>query len=127
MSKTVSKPTDRWIGGVLVGLLVLVLALNAGWEVYRYGGQTYYMRVHQSSGTFPITVPVSLTVNGCRYRGRAVNAKGQTKKVQFKTNVDRPWSLRYGQIVKLTVNRHYGVTNFKPIKAQQVPKNVQLP
>ena len=126
MDTKASKSWEQHIGGILVGLLVVMVLANVGWYVYRYGGQHYYMRVGASDGTFPIAIPVGLTESGYMYHGVARNATGKRVHVRFQTNADRPGPYHAGQIVRVTVNQHYGVTNFKPVTAQQVPENVHL-
>ncbi|MFC6182125.1 hypothetical protein [Lactiplantibacillus daowaiensis] len=40
MDNTAMPSWERHIGKLLIGLLVVVLLANAGWEVYRYGGKS---------------------------------------------------------------------------------------
>ncbi|MFC6182126.1 YxeA family protein [Lactiplantibacillus daowaiensis] len=84
------------------------------------------MRIDHSAATFPIAVPVGLTEPGFVYQGEATNATGQTRAIKFKTNADQPGPFRRGQIVRVTVNQHFGVTAFKLVSAKQVPKTVKL-
>ncbi|WP_225422852.1 YxeA family protein [Lactiplantibacillus garii] len=121
-----SKRQDAWLETILSVFLVVVVVVNVGWMIYRYGGEHYYLRVGGDQGSFPLSLPVSVTWNGHTYRGTAVNAQGHTKRLTVKTVADNPGPFHRGEILRVTYNRHYGVTNYKLVRANQVPAGVRL-
>lgn len=121
MAKRALNFVIQHFGVCLLLTLVLVIAVDASWEVYRYGGEAYYLRIKRSAGTVALTKPVGMTITGHRYQGQATNAQGQVRSVAFKTFPDNPGPLRRGDLVKVTVNAHYGVTDYQVVRSSQVP------
>lgn len=119
---------EKFLGkylGVCAFILVMIELLAWGaWTLYRYGGQHYYLRIEHSVGTRPLSEPVNYQIKGHVYRGRALSQSGQRKMVTFATNADNPGSFRLGQLVRVTVNRHYGVTQYHLI--DRVPTGIML-
>lgn len=122
-----TKRTDRWIEVVLAIMLVIIVGANVGWMRYRYGGEHYYMRITGDRGSFPVSEPVGVTVNGHTYHNRAVNAAGKAKVLTVKTVSADPGPFHKGDILRVTVNQHYGVTNYKRVAVKHVPTGLQLP
>ncbi|MBO2705795.1 YxeA family protein [Lactiplantibacillus plantarum] len=107
------------IGAVLlVWLIVDVIAVLA-WHNYRYGGDYYYMKVGDSIGTFTVEVPVNVPVNAYIYRGVAKNDKGQKQELTLKTDNVDPGPFKKGSTVRLTVNKNYGITNYKVVSKKK--------
>ncbi|MBS0956778.1 YxeA family protein [Lactiplantibacillus plantarum] len=119
MSKLAIK--GHWIETILVALLVGVTILSVGWHIYRYGGDYYYMEVNGSSGSFPVTVPVGITQNGYVYRGTAKDKYGNRKHLEFRTVADDLGPFHKGQIIRVTYNLKFGVTNYKEVNRDHVP------
>lgn len=121
-----SKQIDRWIPAILAVLCALVLGGAVTGMVYRYGGTHYYMRIHRTSGSYPISLPVSVSATGYVYKGVAINAQGHRRHLTVKTVAAAPQPFKKGQVVRITVNPHYGVTNYKALKPGQIPANVHV-
>ena len=119
MSKSAIK--NHWIERVLVVFLVGVTVLSIGWHIYRYGGDYYYMRVNGSSESFPVTVPVGITQNGYVYRGIAKDKYGNRQRLEVHTVADDLGPFHKGQIIRITYNPKFGVTNYKKVSRDQVP------
>lgn len=112
----------NWIETTLILLLLLVTGLSIGWHIYRYGGNSYYMTInHNSIASYPVTVPVNITQNGYAYKEVAKDKYGNKKTIELKTVADDLGPFHKGQIIKVTYNKHFGVTNYKRIKSSQVP------
>ena len=112
---------NHWIEVVLVVLLVGVTILSIGWHIYRYGGDYYYMRVNGSSESFPVTVPGGVTQNGYVYRGIAKDKYGNRQRLEVQTVADDLGPFHKGQIIRITYNPKFGVTNYKKVRRDQVP------
>lgn len=117
---------NHWIEVVLVVLLVGVTILSIGWHIYRYGGDYYYMRVNGSSESFPVTVPVGITQNGYVYRGIAKDKYGNRQRLEVQTVADDLGPFHKGQIIRITYNPKFGVTNYKKVSRDQVPPLARL-
>lgn len=109
------------LGGLAATLLAVELLGWAGWTIYRYGGETAYLRIMKRGGTRPLALPVNYAITGYVYHGTAVTANGEAQRVTLKTNADDPGPFKPGQLVRVTVNRHYGVTHYQAVAPDQVP------
>lgn len=107
------------IGAILLGMLVLELVGCIAWTKYRYGGEYYYMKVGRSIGTHVVTVPISYSVNAYIYRGVAKDTQGHEKKVTLKADSVDPGPFKKGSVVRLTINKKYGITNYKIINRKR--------
>ena len=107
------------IGILLLSILIIEVIGTLAWQRYRYGGDYYYMTIGHSIGTYTVEVPVNIPVNAYIYRGVAKNDQGQKKVLTLKTDNVDPGPFKKEAVVRLTVNKQYGVTNYKVIKNKQ--------
>lgn len=119
MSKLAIK--DHWIEICLIILLGGVTTLSIWWDIYRYGGDYYYMKTNGSSESLPVAVPVGITQNGYAYCGVAKDKYGNRRQLEFQTVADDLGPFRKGQIIRITYNSKFGVTNYKKVSYNQVP------
>ena len=105
--------SNHLIEWLLTLLLIISILINVGWFIFRYGGHYYYMKISSSTGTSPITLPVNVPATGYQYQGIATNSKGEKKYLHFNTVAADPAPFKRGQIVRITFNQRYGVTNYK--------------
>jgi len=114
------------IGGLLLGLLIVEVIVMIGWTRYRYGGDYYYMKINHPTSVYQVTVPVAYAVNAFSYRGQAVDAEGHKMVVTLNTDATDPGPFKKGQVVRLTVNQHYGITNYKAVNDKNLIAKLKL-
>lgn len=73
-----------------------------------------------------MTVPVAYAVNAFSYRGQAVNAAGHKMVATLNTDATDPGPFKKGQVVRLTVNQHYGITNYKVVNDKNLIAKLKL-
>jgi len=113
----VTKQRREWlIGAVEIGLLIAVVGLNIWWMVYRYGGETYYVQNGKALNSYSVTMPTGVVGTGHTYLGIGINRHGAKRQIKFKTDAVAPAPFTHSNIVKVTVNARYGVTNYEPVK-----------
>lgn len=116
-----TKRQNLWFEIIFAAALVFVVVINVGWMIYRYGGDHYYLRVTGDHGTIPLSLSVGVNWNGHTYQGTAVDANGKKQRVTVKTVADDPGPFHRGDVLRVTYNRHYGVTNYRLVRYDQVP------
>lgn len=112
-----TKQRREWlIGAVEIGLLIAVVGLNIWWMVYRYGGETYYVQNGKALNSYSVTMPTGVVGTGHTYLGMGINRHGAKRQIKFKSDAVAPAPFSKSKIVKVTVNSHYGITNYEPVK-----------
>ena len=112
-----TKQRREWlIGAVEIGLLIAVVGLNFWWMVYRYGGETYYVQNGKALNSYSVTMPTGVVGTGHTYLGMGINRHGAKRQIKFKSDAVAPAPFSKSKIVKVTVNTHYGITNYEPVK-----------
>ncbi|MBU7473562.1 MULTISPECIES: YxeA family protein [Lactiplantibacillus] len=113
-----SPKSHHFIEWCLAASLTMMILINIGWGIFRYGGTYYYMKITRPTGTYPITLPVNVSATGYQYQGLATNSKGEKRTIRFQTVAADPAPFKRGQIVRITYNQRYGVTNYKLVHAR---------
>lgn len=119
------KRKQGWTGIILVMMLVVMLSANIGWLVYRYGGEHYYLTIGRKAGTHPLTLAGGVAANGPIYQGDAVSAQGRHKFIRLKTVAVDPGPFKRGEVVRVTWNRHFGVTNYERVAGPNPVSNLR--
>lgn len=117
---------ERLTEGIEIVLLIAVVGLNIWWMVYRYGGETYYVQNGKALNSYSISLPTGVAGTGHTYLGLGINRHGAKRRIKFRTDAVAPAPFSKSKIVKVTVNAHYGVTNYEPVKnAKRLPVSVR--
>lgn len=112
-----TKQRREWlIGATELTLLIVVVGLNIWWMVYRYGGETYYVQAGKTLNSYDVSLPTGVKSTGHTYLGLGINRHGAKRQIKFKTDSVAPAPFSKSKLVKVTVNTHFGVTNYEPVK-----------
>jgi len=122
----------QWIELLFIAILVVVMSSCVWWYLYRYNGEQFYAKVGKPNDTFKLEATGNELVDGYRYRVRAVNRKGNYQDITFKVvpsdpgitesnEVTKSSGFSNGEIIKLTLNPHFGVTSYSETNLRKLP------
>lgn len=97
-------------------LLIIFTLGNIIWTLYRYGGATYDLKINHATRSYPITLTDGFKGTGYLYQGIGYSRSGMAKKIILKTRGANPGPFKKGDIVRVTINSNYGLTNYKLVK-----------
>ncbi|GAN36114.1 YxeA family protein [Lacticaseibacillus paracasei] len=92
---------------------------------YQYGGDYYYMKIDTQPTISNVAVPVGISIQGYTYQGTAKNAQGKTKHLKLKTDDHDIGPFKSGQIIKITVNKTYGIVDYQRVTKKETPLRAQ--
>ncbi|USR88231.1 YxeA family protein [Lactiplantibacillus pentosus] len=87
----------HFIEWCLAALLTMMILINIGWGIFRYGGTYYYMKITRPTGTYPITLPVNVSATGYQYQGLATNSKGEKERFVSRRSLQTQHRLNAGK------------------------------
>ncbi|GBG96217.1 YxeA family protein [Lactococcus termiticola] len=102
----------------IVAVLVIIGAGGFGWYQLTYGGKDYYVQIKTDGEKRTVTANDGNKFPIYTYKIKATEKSGQTKDIEFTAD----HNLRHGAYLDLTYNNKKGVTNWKEVQKDEVPK-----
>ena len=105
--------------------IVAAIAFSVYITEYQYGGDSYYMKIDTQPTVSSVAVPVGISIQGYTYQGTAKNAQGKTKSLKLKTDEHDIGPFKAGQIIKISVNKRYGIVGYQRVTKKETPLRAQ--
>jgi uncharacterized protein (TIGR01655 family) len=113
-----------WLTSFLAAI-VATIAFSVYITEYQYGGDSYYMKIDSQPIISNVEVPVGISIQGYTYEGAGKNAQGKIKNLKLKTDEHDIGPFKSGQIIKITVNKTYGIVDYQRVTKKETPLRAQ--
>ena len=109
-----------WLTSFLAAILATI-AFSVYITEYQYGGDSYYMKIDSQPIISNVEVPVGISIQGYTYQGTAKDAQGKIRSFKLSTDEHDIGPFKAGQIIKINVNRKYGIVDYQRVTTKETP------
>lgn len=109
-----------WVTSFFAAFVATII-FSVGITKYQYDGHSYYMKIDSQPIISNVEVPVGISIQGYTYQGTAKDAQGKIRSFKLSTDEHDIGPFKSGQIIKIDVNRKYGIVDYQRVTTKETP------